>query len=92
MGGVAAVLQLVLNLAMALVILSAIVSWVGADMNNPLVQMIRQMTEPMYRPFRKLTGNLPGPIDWAPLIVMLIIVFLSRGVVPMIASMGRNTM
>jgi YggT family protein len=71
-----------------LIVASIIISWVGADPNNQIVTAIRTMTEPMFRPIRKLTKSFPGPIDWAPMILMLIIVFLQVGVVPYIRLAG----
>jgi YggT family protein len=65
-----------LRMVQILVFASVLISWVGADPNNQMVQMVRSITEPLFRPFRKLTRNIPGPLDWAPLMVLLIIVFV----------------
>lgn len=85
----AAVIHFVLNIVQLLVIASIIVSWVG-DRSNSIVQMIYQVTEPMYRPIRKLTRNIPGPFDWAPLGVLLIIVAIERGVVAYLEAYARG--
>ena len=66
----------VLRMVQILVFASVLISWVGADPNNQMVQMVRSITEPLFRPFRKITRNIPGPLDWAPLMVLLIIVFV----------------
>lgn len=66
----------VLRMVQILVFASVLISWVGADPNNQMVQMVRSITEPLFRPFRKITRNIPGPLDWAPLTVLLIIVFV----------------
>lgn len=84
LNGVAAVLEIILQTVMVLIFASVLISWVGADPSNQIVSMIRSLTEPLYRPLRKLTRNLPGPLDWAPMILILIIVFLMRGVVPLL--------
>jgi YggT family protein len=86
--GIARVLELILNFIQLLIIASVIISWVGADPNNQIVRAITAMTEPLYRPFRRLTRNLPGPMDWAPLIVLLIIVFMLHGIIPYIRLLG----
>ncbi len=88
--GIARVLEIVLNMVQLLVIASVLVSWVGADPNNQIVAVVRNITEPMYRPFRRLTRNLPGPIDWAPMIVLLIVVFCQYGVIPHIHMLGGS--
>lgn len=84
------VVELVLNLVQVIVIASVIISWVGADPYNPIVQLIRNLTEPMYRPFRRLTQGFSGPIDLAPLIILLIITTLQRGILPHIKMMLLN--
>jgi len=84
--GLIYVIQIILQMAMYLIFASVVISWVSADPSNPLVSMINGLTEPIYRPLRKITANFPGPIDWAPLIAMLIIVFLMKGVVPFLAA------
>ena len=78
------ILELILNMAQMLVITSVIISWVGADMYNPLVQTVRRLTEPMFRPFQALGRNLNLPIDLSPMIVLLIITTLQRGILPAI--------
>lgn len=85
----AAIIHFILNIVQILVIASIIVSWVG-DRSNSIVQMIDQVTEPIYRPIRKFTRNIPGPFDWAPLGVLLIIVAIERGVVAYLEAYARN--
>lgn len=76
------VIDLVLNLAQVLVIASVLISWVGADPYNPLVQTIKKLTDPLYKPFRGLNERLNLPIDLSPLILLLIITTLQRGLMP----------
>jgi len=86
--GIAKVIDIVLNMIQLLIIASVLISWVGADPNNQLVRMVQNLTEPMFRPIRRLTKGLPGPIDWAPMILLLLIVFISYGIVPYIRLLG----
>jgi len=65
-----------LRMIQILVFASVLISWVGADPNNQMVQMVRSITEPLFRPFRRITRNIPGPLDWAPLTLLLVIVFV----------------
>lgn len=80
--GFAFVLNLVFNIVQLLVIASVIISWVNADPYNPLVRTINSVTEPMYRPLRQFTNRIPGNLDWAPLAVILIVVFLQMSLIP----------
>ena len=86
---IARILEVILNKIQVLVLASVLISWVGADPYNQIVTVVRSLTEPLYKPLRKLTRNLPGPIDWAPLIVFLIIMFIQNGVIPYIRMAGR---
>ena len=78
--GLAGVISFILSMVQILVLASIIVSWVG-DPNNQIVQMIYAVTEPIYRPIRRFTNRIPGPFDWAPIAVILIIIFLQKSVV-----------
>ncbi len=89
-GMISFIIELALNMIQLMVIASVIISWVGADPYNAIVQLIRNITEPMYRPFRKLTQRFSGPIDLAPLIVLLIIATIQKGVLPYLKMMMIN--
>lgn len=83
-------IELFFSMAQVIVIASIIISWIGADQYNPIVQLIRNITEPMYRPFRRMTQSFSGPIDLAPMIILLIISAVQRGVLPYIKIMMLN--
>ena len=88
--GLAFVLDLVFNLVQLLVIASIIVSWVNADPYNPIVRTITSVTEPLYRPLRRFTSRIPGNFDWAPLALILILVFLQKSLIPYLVEVSRN--
>ncbi len=73
------VIDFVLNMISLLVIGSIIISFLNADPSNPIVQMITRLTEPMYRPFRKMFGRMTGPLDLAPMCVLVIVIALQKG-------------
>jgi YggT family protein len=87
--GLATVIDMVINMLQLLIAASILASWIG-DPNHQIVAMIRSITEPMYRPIRKITKGLPGPIDWAPFVLMLVLVFIQRGLVPYIVMLGQT--
>lgn len=71
----ARVLDILLWLYMWIVIIRALISWVNPDPYNPIVRFLYQATEPvLYRVRRYLPYT--GGIDFSPLIVILIIIFL----------------
>ena len=89
--GLAAVLSMFFNMIQLLVLASVIVSWVG-DRSNAIVQMIYNLTEPIYRPIRRFTSRIPGPFDWAPLVVIAIIIVLERVLVQSLTNYARSNM
>ncbi len=78
---VARILDAVLFIYMWIVIISALISWVNPDPYNPIVRFLRNITEPVYNQIRKFIPTNFGGIDIAPLIVILIIMFLRYFVV-----------
>lgn len=88
--GLAAVINFFLSFVQILVFASIIVGWVGADANNPIVTMIHRSTEPIYRPLRRFTRKIPGPFDFAPLVVIAIILFIQQSVVAYLINYART--
>ena len=60
-----------------IVIIAALISWVNPDPRNPIVRFLWGVTEPMFRPFRRLVPpSRMGGIDISPLFVLGIIYLL----------------
>lgn len=89
--GLAAVINFFLSAVQLLVFASIIVSWVG-DRSNQIVVMIINITEPIYRPLRGLTRNIPGPFDWAPMIVLAFVIFAQIAIVKPLMAYGDRLM
>lgn len=71
-----------LTAAQWIVIIAALISWVNPDPRNPIVRFLWGVTEPLFRPFRRLLPpSRTGGIDLSPLIVLLIIFLLRSFVV-----------
>jgi len=88
--GLAHVVNIVLNLVMLLIIVSIFISWFSADPRNPYVRMVRSLTEPMYQPVRRLTSRIPGPLDLAPMVIILVVVFLEKSVPMYLMSLSQQ--
>lgn len=84
------ILNMVLTIYMWIIIARAILSWVNPDPYNPIVRFIHNITEPvLYQVRRRLPVGFGG-IDFSPLIVLLIIIFLSSWLVPTLSQFGRT--
>jgi len=62
---------------MLLVIARVLVSWLAPSGGGGLVAFIYQATEPILAPIRRLVPPTGG-LDWAPLIVLLLLGLLLR--------------
>ncbi|MDO5046875.1 YggT family protein [Campylobacter sp.] len=73
---VASILQMVVQIYIWVIIISAIVSWVRPDPYNPIVQLLYRLTEPVYALIRRFIPTVFGGIDLAPIIVLLALKFI----------------
>ncbi|MCS7215119.1 MAG: YggT family protein [Thermodesulfovibrio sp.] len=81
------ILDILLTAYSFIVIISAIVSWVNPDPYNPIVRFLYKVTEPLLSPIRKLLP-LRLPVDISPLILLLLIYFLQKFLVPSLIELG----
>ncbi len=64
----------VLSLYTWVIIIRALISWVSPDPYNPIVQILRQLTEPVLRPLRRLLPpRMTGGLDVSPILAILLI-------------------
>ena len=65
------------------IIAAALITWVSPDPRNPIVMFLRQVTEPVLAPVRRvLPPWKTGGLDFSPLIVILAIQFVERVILP----------
>ena len=74
---VATLLNYVLSIYVWVIIIRALITWVNPDPNNPIVQILYRITEPVLWPLRRRLPDMGG-IDLSPIVVILIIIFLQR--------------
>jgi YggT family protein len=85
---IANILDIVLSVYMWIVIIAALISWVSPDPYNPIVRFLYSVTEPVFRPVRRLIGFRLGPIDISPLLVILAIIFVQRFLISSLIELG----
>jgi len=86
---VAQVLDIVLNIFMWIIIIRALISWVNPDPYNPIVQFLYKVTEPVLFPIRKALPMSGMGIDFSPIVVFLIIIFLQTFLVQTLIEFSR---
>ena len=81
--------ELLLRVMMYIIILQAILSWLVAfnvintynDFVRSFLGALDRITEPLYRPFRKVLPDFGG-LDFSPLIVLLLIIIVKDYLLP----------
>src|SRR3990172_8342987 len=74
---IAEILNMILQFMIVIIIVRAFISWVNPDPHNPIVRFLHGSTEPLLRPFRRFMPPWKtGGIDFSPLIVILLLVFI----------------
>ena len=58
-----------LDLYFLVVIAAVVVSWMQLPYNNPLVQFVTTLTEPLLDPIRRLMPSMGG-IDFSPMVLL----------------------
>lgn len=66
----------IISLYKWIIIISALLTWVNPDPNNPIVQMLYRLTEPAYALVRKYIPTVFGGMDLAPIILIFGLMFL----------------
>ena len=87
---VATVMDYVLVFFMFIIIARAVLSWVSPDPYNPIVRFIHNVTEPVLYQIRKRVPMMYGGIDFSPIVVILIIIFLRIFVVNSLEGIAES--
>ena len=83
------ILDALLLIYTCIIIAVAIFSWVNPDPLNPLVRILRNITEPVMdkiRPYVPLVGGL----DLTPAVLIVMIVFVRNGILPVVRQLANN--
>ena len=86
------VIDLVAGVYTLIVAGAVIISWVRPDPYNPIVIFLNQATEPLFRWVRRIIPSIfkRSRIDWTPLIVITLIIFLETILSGTLHDMGTR--
>ncbi|TFG92888.1 MAG: YggT family protein [Syntrophobacterales bacterium] len=87
---IARIIDMGLTLYMWLIIIRALISWVNPDPNNPIIRFLYTVTEPVLYQVRRLIPIKGLGIDFAPVIVVLVIIFLQSFLVRTMLQIAVN--
>ncbi len=79
--GLAKVLDMFLTIYIWIIVIRALISWVNPDPYNPIVQFLYRVTEPVLRPIRRWLPFRNIGIDFSPIVVIAVIIFIQTFVV-----------
>ena len=88
MMALAQLLDFLLSAYLWIVIGRAVISWVNADPSNPVVRFLYEITEPLLSRIRRLIPVSMGGIDFSPMILILVIMFLQSFLVATLKQMA----
>jgi len=87
---IAQLIDFLLTAYMWVIIGRAIISWVNADPYNPIVRFLYNVTEPLLSRIRRLVPMSTGGIDFSPMILIMVIMFLQSFLVPTLKQMAMG--
>jgi YggT family protein len=87
------IIAFLLDVLTWIIIVQAVLSWLVAfnvintsnDFVRSLLYALQRLTEPLYRPIRRLMPDL-GALDLSPLVVILILYILRNIIIPNVAA------
>jgi len=69
---------------------SIIASWLHANPTAPLMRIINQLTLPVYYKIRKRLPETASGIDFAPLVLLIGIMLIQKGILPSIITFAAS--
>lgn len=88
LNSIATLVDFILSAYMWIIIGRAIISWVNADPYNPIVRFLHEVTDPVLRRVRRYIPALGGGIDFSPMVLILLIMFLRSFLVPTLRNLA----
>jgi len=75
---IAKILNIIINIYTFIVAFAVLLSWVNPDQYNPIVRILRQLTEPVFWRVRRFLPKalFRTGIDFSPLVVLFILIIL----------------
>jgi YggT family protein len=78
LNALASLLDVVFQSLSLILIVNAVLSWVRPDPSNPIVMFLERVSDVVCDPVRRLFPTVFSGLDFAPLIVLLVLQFLGH--------------
>lgn len=90
LNAVAMIVSMLINLYVWVIVIAALISWVRPDPYNPIVQVLNRLTQPLYARLRSIIPTAINGIDFAPLIVAVLLKFIDLSLVQILANYAKS--
>lgn len=89
---IAKMLHLLVTIYTFVIAAAVIMSWIKPDPYNPIVKVIRQITEPVFLLIRRIMPRFlfRTGLDFSPIIVLLILILFDTVVVGLLFDFGKS--
>lgn len=87
---IGSIINMLLTIYFWIIFARAVLSWVRPDPYNPIVRTICRLVDPVTYKISRLIPTRAGMVDFAPFILMLIIMFLQRFLVRTLIDIGER--
>ncbi len=87
---IAVVLNIVISFYMFVIIVQAVLSWINPGPYNQVFRFLYNITEPVYRPLRRRLPLFYGGIDFSPMVVIIILIFLREFLVNVLSTFAGS--
>ncbi len=84
------IVSMLINLYVWVIVIAALISWVRPDPYNPIVQVLNRLTQPLYAKLRLLIPTAINGIDFAPLILAVLLKFIDLSLVQILANYAKS--
>ena len=92
------ILRILLDVLWWIIIIQAVLSWLIAfnvinthnDFVGQLWHVLDRITEPLYRPFRRIMPDFGG-LDLTPMVVLILLIILQGPVISYLYTLGVNS-
>ena len=87
---IAKVIGLIINIYTMIIVIAALITWVNPDPYNPIVKILRGLTEPAFRIVRRLMPRalLRLRIDISPIIVLVVLMMAETFLVGLLVNLA----
>ena len=90
LNAVAMIVSMLINLYVWVIVIAALISWVRPDPYNPIVQVLNRLTQPLYARLRSIILTAINGIDFAPLILAVLLKFIDLSLVQILANYAKS--